>query len=334
MNNIYFFLIVLLVTLSSTDAFAAGQRRTRVKSRTRVHRSATNSKQGSPKVTVETETPVEIPTATVAIHEESNAVAQKVSGPCPACADMRGKCSVCKGSKKKMKVTVEHGTQYLPCDQCGGTGICPECHGTVYVTTDSPRKNSKSASKSSSTPSTLVVSFQDNILGITYQDIDGKKLSKNEHGGIYVTRVDDNSAAAEYGIRKGDIIEKLNNTTISSHSDMQKALSEIEANDVAYVRLWRNATSIYVAVPCHGKAVNTKSTAAASSTITKPTQSKTSSKPTVQFPFKVRITTVDKVVIDAIAYGIDETTVYYRKQSDPEGQMHRIQKNQVIGFDF
>ena len=61
-------------------------------------------------------------------------------------------------------------------------------------------------------------SVQKAVLGITYIELDADKAKENNitatKEGIYVASVSERSAAMEAGLKEGDVIVKINNTTV------------------------------------------------------------------------------------------------------------------------
>lgn len=146
---------ILLVVLSTAVITAIPQRRVKTRTKKQTHQTV----RKSTKTSQDAETIVEIPTAP-ALNQEQIASSQPAhGGSCTLCSDMPGKCISCNGTGKKAKVTVEYGTQYVKCDKCGGTGICPACHGKSLGAvvssggTTSTIYGSNSISPSATTPS-------------------------------------------------------------------------------------------------------------------------------------------------------------------------------------
>jgi serine protease Do len=54
---------------------------------------------------------------------------------------------------------------------------------------------------------------------------------------VYVSSVIDGGGAKNAGIQKGDVITKINNTKITSMSDMQKFLADYKSGDTVTVTL-------------------------------------------------------------------------------------------------
>lgn len=144
-----------MVVLSTAVITAIPQRRVKTRTKKQTHQTV----RKSTKTSQDAETIVEIPTAP-ALNQEQIASSQPAhGGSCTLCGDMPGKCISCNGTGKKAKVTVEYGTQYVKCDKCGGTGICPACHGKSLGAvvssggTTSTIYGSNSISPSATTPS-------------------------------------------------------------------------------------------------------------------------------------------------------------------------------------
>lgn len=84
---------------------------------------------------------------------------------------------------------------------------------------------------------------QNGILGITGGSLNSEnaeKLGVNQTEGFYVDRVEEDSGAFEAGIKRGDIIKKLDNIKISKFSDLRGYLDTKRPNDVINVNLLRN----------------------------------------------------------------------------------------------
>jgi Do/DeqQ family serine protease len=74
--------------------------------------------------------------------------------------------------------------------------------------------------------------------------------------GIYISAVTTNGAANAAGIRKGDIIRKINNVSIESGSDMQEQLSNFKPGDKVNVTFDRNGSTNTVVVTLKNNAGN------------------------------------------------------------------------------
>ena len=108
---------------------ASSQRKTAIKKRAKKPTQVRSAK--STKSERQDVVPVEVHAVPVVhLEDVSPTVADSVfEGPCNACLNNPGMCASCNGSKKMRLVTVERGTQYVDCDKCAGTGICPVCKG-------------------------------------------------------------------------------------------------------------------------------------------------------------------------------------------------------------
>lgn len=85
------------------------------------------------------------------------------------------------------------------------------------------------------------------VLGLTVADLDADQ--KKYYGikqGVLVT-VSENPAAAS-GIRKGDIILRINNTDVASRSDFQRLVSKVDRKKVVVLLRLRNNMISYVTV--------------------------------------------------------------------------------------
>ena len=83
------------------------------------------------------------------------------------------------------------------------------------------------------------------VLGLTVADLDADQ--KKHYGikqGVLVT-VSENPAAAS-GIRKGDIILRINNTDVASRSDFQRLVSKVDRKKVVVLLRLRNNMISYV----------------------------------------------------------------------------------------
>jgi Do/DeqQ family serine protease len=84
---------------------------------------------------------------------------------------------------------------------------------------------------------------QRGILGIRGAELNGpvsKELGLNRTEGYYVGEVDKNSGAEKAGIKKGDIIVKLDNSNISSYADLSGFINTKRPNDRIQVTLLRD----------------------------------------------------------------------------------------------
>jgi Do/DeqQ family serine protease len=81
------------------------------------------------------------------------------------------------------------------------------------------------------------------ILGVRGIELDGKnskELSTDVTQGFYVGGVDDSSGAAKSGLRKGDIIQKIDNIKIRKFSDLTGYINTKNPGEVVVVHYLRN----------------------------------------------------------------------------------------------
>ena len=92
--------------------------------------------------------------------------------------------------------------------------------------TDRPQKDGEEASE------------QGGYIGIYGVDISrSQAVAYNIPQGVYVSSVIDGGGAKNAGIQKGDVITKVNNTKITSMTDMQKFLADFKPGDTVTVTL-------------------------------------------------------------------------------------------------
>lgn len=85
---------------------------------------------------------------------------------------------------------------------------------------------------------------QRGILGVQggeLNNVASKELGISETQGFYVNEVTKNSGAEKAGIKKGDIIIKIDGTTISSYAELSGYINTKRPNDVVNVTLLRNS---------------------------------------------------------------------------------------------
>jgi serine protease Do len=98
-------------------------------------------------------------------------------------------------------------------------------------------------------------SVQRGFLGVQFSDAGGMSEEEKKYNnlplnadGIYVTDASTTGGAYAAGIRKGDIIRKINDVTIESGSDMQEQVSRFKPGDKVNVTYERNGTLNTVSV--------------------------------------------------------------------------------------
>ncbi|TDU40581.1 Do/DeqQ family serine protease [Gelidibacter sediminis] len=92
---------------------------------------------------------------------------------------------------------------------------------------------------------------QNGILGVRGGELNSKSAESfevNTTQGFYVSEVEERSGADKAGIRKGDIIKKIDNITISKFSDLSGYLSTKRPNDVVDLVIIRNGSERKVPV--------------------------------------------------------------------------------------
>lgn len=83
---------------------------------------------------------------------------------------------------------------------------------------------------------------QNGVLGIqggTFNSAVAEEMGVNYAEGVYVAEVIKNSGAEKAGIKKGDVIKKLDNIEISKFEDLSGYIKTKRPNDVVNVELYR-----------------------------------------------------------------------------------------------
>ncbi len=88
---------------------------------------------------------------------------------------------------------------------------------------------------------------QRGYLGIQYREIneafieqEGERTGITQPGGAYVEQVLEESAAAAAGIKKGDVITKINNTKITSKATVSEVIARFRPGDALKIEVKRN----------------------------------------------------------------------------------------------
>lgn len=84
---------------------------------------------------------------------------------------------------------------------------------------------------------------QRGYLGVSIANINeelAKKYEINTLDGVYVDAVNEGSAAAEAGIKSGDVIIAINDVKVNSTSELQEQIARYRPNDVVNVTILRN----------------------------------------------------------------------------------------------
>jgi serine protease Do len=71
-------------------------------------------------------------------------------------------------------------------------------------------------------------------------------LGENGHG-VVVSRVDPSGAAANSGIREGDVIQEVNHQQVGNVSEFEQAMRDA-GNQAILLRIQRDGTGLYVAI--------------------------------------------------------------------------------------
>lgn len=89
--------------------------------------------------------------------------------------------------------------------------------------------------------------LQAGYLGISGIDIDEEDASKfNMPQGVYIAQVADDSAAAQAGLKKGQIITKVNDTEITSATQLAQVITSYQGGDIVTVTLATADNGAYV----------------------------------------------------------------------------------------
>ena len=96
---------------------------------------------------------------------------------------------------------------------------------------------------SASEPGTL------EALGMVVRELQETDENPSElRGGVLVTKVDNESAADESGVRAGDILTRFGRTPISRLADMESAIERIKPGDSVSLRLIRQGSPLFIGI--------------------------------------------------------------------------------------
>jgi serine protease Do len=107
---------------------------------------------------------------------------------------------------------------------------------------------------------------QRGYLGIQISDVDSKKAEENdlkELKGVFVEKSNEGSAAQEAGLKKGDVILKVDNMDINSVSELQEQISRHKPGDKVVITYLRDNVLKTADVVLKNEAGNTKITESA-----------------------------------------------------------------------
>lgn len=104
------------------------------------------------------------------------------------------------------------------------------------------------------------------ILGVSFVELTSE-LAKEKgitaiNSGIYVAKVEENSAATEVGLKIGDIITKINGAKVNNTGDMMGEMSKYRPGDKIQVSYWRDNKNNVVSVTLRNSQGNTNITKA------------------------------------------------------------------------
>ncbi len=103
-------------------------------------------------------------------------------------------------------------------------------------------------------------SVQRAFIGVSIRDIDSKLAEEKDVktlGGVYVAGLTDGGAAAESGIKEGDVITKVNGVRVKSSPELQEQVSRYRPGDKIKVSLFRGESEKTVNVVLRNKNGNT-----------------------------------------------------------------------------
>jgi Do/DeqQ family serine protease len=104
-------------------------------------------------------------------------------------------------------------------------------------------------------------SVQRGFIGVSIRDIDSKLMEDkgiNQSQGVYVAGLTEGGAAAEAGIREGDIILKVGEVTINSTPQLQEQIGRFRPGDKVNVTLEREGKEKKVSVVLRNKEGDTR----------------------------------------------------------------------------
>lgn len=96
-------------------------------------------------------------------------------------------------------------------------------------------------------------------VGITFTELNSqvaKKLSVDRIKGLYVQDVVEGGGAAKAGIKKGDIVTKINNRDIVSSAVLQEAIGRLHPGDKVNLTVERDGKERNISVTLHGEEIN------------------------------------------------------------------------------
>ncbi|MDG1033619.1 MAG: PDZ domain-containing protein, partial [Luminiphilus sp.] len=86
-------------------------------------------------------------------------------------------------------------------------------------------------------------------LGMVVRELQETDENPSElRGGVLVTKVDNDSAADESGVRAGDILTRFGRTPISRLADLESAIGRIKPGDSVSLRLIRQGSPLFIGI--------------------------------------------------------------------------------------
>jgi Do/DeqQ family serine protease len=110
-------------------------------------------------------------------------------------------------------------------------------------------------------------SVQRGFLGVMIQDVNAelaKKEKLNVSQGVFISEVNEGSAAQESGLEKGDVIQKIDNISVNSASELQEQIGRHRPGDKVNVTVIRKNQPKTIVVTLKNKSGNTEIVKAAS----------------------------------------------------------------------
>jgi len=101
------------------------------------------------------------------------------------------------------------------------------------------------------------------MLGVMISDVTPELAKENnldKINGVYVNSVNENSAAADAGLQKGDIILAINDKSTNTIAELQEAVSQFRPGNTATVKYSRNGSTQTAQITFKNQDNNTKVT--------------------------------------------------------------------------
>jgi serine protease Do len=101
----------------------------------------------------------------------------------------------------------------------------------------------------------VVASAQPGKLGLTLQNVTpemAESLGLNRANGVVVTSVQPQSAAAEAGLRRGDVVLEVNRTSVANSDEFQKLTNQAEPGEHLLFLISRGGSNLFLALRSPG----------------------------------------------------------------------------------